>query len=614
MKVILNYLPPGNLNYPSPSLSILQSFLNQHGHTTKTIHWNILMRRIMAYYSGSDGGVLTSLFPFFAAIANEYDDAKVKNKLKSYLQTLQPYYKSTENFYSNSLEEITCMVHEIFQSELSKDKNEALLFGISAKFYQWIPGIVLAKEIKKIYPNSKIVIGGLSGRDNAAAMMKKFHDFDYAIWGEGEYPLLDLCNFIEKKSVDPAAIPRLVMREGHEIKVSKKNKSEYLDFKNYIFPDLDDFFESIAEHNIPKDLVKIMLNTVNGCRWNKCSFCCYGENKVFRERTAENIFAEIRNCFEKNGVSNFYLADNDIVGKDVARFEKLLDLLIDYRKNENPQCKIFGEMIPSRMITDDMFRKMPQAGFSTIFIGYEAISEKLLVKMNKENSFSVNIYTVKTALKYNIKPGVNIIQGTPSETEEDIVDSIDNLHFLRFFFSADNNKLAHNYSTLNLCKGARYYKNMPVEERKNFDENPVRDYLPQTFIDFDERFDFFCFARNVLKNFKLWSDFVNIEKFYRKNKFTFEIIKNESSFVYKEFFNNTPIKNIEFENPVYLEILKEADCQIVTFDGLFRGLLDKHPEMTEVDLKKYLGELKKNYLVYYNEEFSEIISVINSEK
>lgn len=314
MKVIFNCLPPANIDHPSPSFSILQSFLNHNGFDSRTIYWNLMMFPVMSYYPNSDD-ILRNLIPFLAILAEEYNDTDAKKKICTYLHTLQPRYITMENFYRNSLEEMRHTTKKIIDSELGSSKNKAAIYGISAKFYQWVPGVILAKEIKRIHPESRIVIGGLGSSNAATAFMRRFHDFDYAVWGEGEYPLLGLCDHIKNNSPNPVEIPRLVFRKNKSVKTSEHLKSKYLDFKNYIFPDVSDYFESIVANKISKEIATIMLNTVNGCRWNKCAFCSYSENKVFRERTAENIFSEIRSCHEKYGVKNFYLADNDLVGK-----------------------------------------------------------------------------------------------------------------------------------------------------------------------------------------------------------------------------------------------------------------------------------------------------------
>ena len=610
MKVIFNYLPPGNIDYPSPSMSILQSFLKHKGFEASTIYWNILMFQIMSYYTHTND-IIRNLFPFLAVIADEADDRALKNRMRSYLQTMQPYYKTKDDFYSNSLKEICNSVHQIIDDNLKNDNNETILFGISAKFFQWLPGVVLSKEIKKKYPHSKIVIGGLESRDSAIAIMQKFNDFDYVIWGEGEYPLLDLCNHLQNNSVNLVDIPRFVFRKNTTIIASKINKSEYLDFKNYIFPDNDDYFECLSANSISKDIVKIMINSVNGCRWNKCSFCSYMQNKGYRARTAENIFEEIKLCSDKYGINHYYMADNDIVGKDIERFKQLLNLLTQYKKNENSDFRIYGELIPTSMINPEVISKMSSAGFSSIYIGYESVSDSLLKKMNKENTFSDNILFVKSALKFKIRPQVYIIQGIPTETEEDIIESINNLHFLRFYLNEESGEFLHNYSPLNLYKGTRYFSKMTRDEKDNYDQNPVTNYIPRSIIGDNERFDFFSFRRNVLKNQQLWSDFVAIERYYRKSKFTYNILINDQSFTYSEFLNGKEIKSNKYNAPVYLEILKEAESKVVSFNYMLHTLSEKYSDLTADKLKEYLNELKTSYMIYHDDKFSSIISIIH---
>lgn len=613
MKVILNYLPPGRIDQPSSSLSILQSFLKHKEIDTKTIYWNILMLPLTFYYENSHE-VFRNIFPFLADIADDFNDLKVRKRLVSYLQTLKPFFKTTDNFYSNSLDEIQKSTHQLIHSELLKEGNEAVLYGISARFYQWIPGRILAKAIKQLYPTAKIVVGGLSSRGAATAMLKKNPDFDYAIWGEGEYPLLDLCNHLENNSVLLENIPRLVYRNGEEIIANKPMKSTYLDFTDYIFPDISDYFETLAANKISKENVQILIHSVCGCRWNKCSFCNYSNDKVFRERTAENIFGEIKTCSEKYGINNFYMADNEMVGKDIDRFERLLDLLIEFNRDSSRDFRIYGEMIPSSTITPAIFSKMSKAGFKFLFIGYEAITDSLLKKMKKENSFSENIYFVKQALKNNIKPQVNIIQEIPDETDDDILESINNLHFMRFFFHHGDISFAHDFMILNLYKGTEYFRKMPDDEKENYCINPFNDFIPQAFISKHEGWDFFSYRRNYLRNHSLWLDFMNIEQFYRRNKFRYTVTKDESGLTFTEYFNKDKIRNIILNNPVYYGILVETENSIPSLADLHQKLKTEYSQLTESALKELLDVLKSNYIIYCNADYSAITSVVSLDK
>ena len=77
--------------------------------------------------------------------------------------------------------------------------------------------------------------------------------------------------------------------------------------------------------------------------------------------------------------------------------------------------------------------------------------------MNKSNNFSNNLFFVKYSLKFEIDPLVNIIIGLINETKDDIQESIDNLHFLRFFYNKKETSLYHDYVTLVISRMSKYY-------------------------------------------------------------------------------------------------------------------------------------------------------------
>jgi radical SAM superfamily enzyme YgiQ (UPF0313 family) len=608
MKIIFNHLPPARIDQPSSSFSILQHFLRTKGYDSKVIYWNIRFSQTMIYY-GISHDYFRNLIPFLALLAEEFKDFKIKNLIVSYLQTIKPFYKTKPSFYTNSIDDIINQTRKVIETELTKEENEADLYGISTLFLQWIPGRLLAKMIKQKYPFSKIVIGGLSSRNAAIAMLKKVPEFDYAIWGEGEYPLLDLCRHIENKSVKLNDIQRLVYRSENEIVATKPMKWEYIDFNNYIFPDLSDYFAELDTHNIPRDSIMVLLNTIRGCRWNKCSFCTYSNNQIFRERTPENIFNEIKQCYEKYGVSYFYFSDNEMVGRDVGRFERLLDLLIDFKNRVEPRLKLFGEMIPSSDITEVIFQKMSKAGFKYLYIGYESISDTLLRKMKKENTFSENILFVKLSMLSNINLQVNIIQQIPTETEEDIIESINNLHFMRFLFHVGNMEFEHKYITLNLYKNSEYYRKLSENEIEQYTINPLVDMIPKSFISDAERWDFFSFRKQTYIN-NLWSDFLIIEQYYKKNRFTCKVTIEDNGLIYSEFINNELVKSIPFYQMWIFDILFLTEQRIENLTNLSLELNAIYPNLTLDEIIDALNILKSNYLIYFTPDFNSIISVI----
>jgi hypothetical protein len=278
-KVILNSLPPADIYNPIASLPILKSFLKHNGYEVDVKYWQLLLDSLMPINATEQPTqeTLIKLFPFYSLLSDEYNDANSKNRILSYLYAADPKYLDETEYYDEFLSDLKRKILEIINEELNKiDFNKVLLFGITSKFHQWIPGTILAKIVKEKYPHVKIVIGGFGSKDEAFEILETCRHFDFAIWGEGEYPLLELCDQLKEQKTSYEKIPRLTYREGNNIKVSTVVKSNYLDFDNYIYPDYDEYINDFPyKENITA--VRLPINSIRSCLWKKCKFCNYNQ-------------------------------------------------------------------------------------------------------------------------------------------------------------------------------------------------------------------------------------------------------------------------------------------------------------------------------------------------
>jgi len=78
-------------------------------------------------------------------------------------------------------------------------------------------------------------------------------------------------------------------------------------------------------------------------------------------------------------IHRFEFLDNDIIGEDLDRFESLLDELIKIRK-EYPNFVVIGAEIITLDLSYSTIKKMYEAGFINIQIGFESASNNLLKK------------------------------------------------------------------------------------------------------------------------------------------------------------------------------------------------------------------------------------------
>jgi len=609
-KILLNYLPPADVYTPAASLSILKSFMFQNDFDTEVKYWNFIFADVLPLEDNDE--IEAVLLPFLSILNDQHHHLIGNKRAHLFLQKLFPdNHERDTDFYLNLLEQAKVKIYEIIHQEIKKiDFNEVLLFGMSSKFYQWIPGIILSEEIKKIAPDTKIIVGGFGNKEAALEAMKVSPFFDFATWGEGEYPLLELAQQLKSESDDYEKVARLVYRKKDEITVSTLIKSDYLDFQNYMFPNYDDYYDQYPEPN-EKYKITIPINSTRSCYWNKCKFCDYNRGYKYRARTPENIVEEIEYITKRHENACFSFVDNDIFVSP-EHYEKLLDLIIASIKKYNYDYEFWAEMIPNENLNAALMKKMQIAGFSQVFIGYDGISDSLLKKMNKSNNFSNNIFFVKYAIKYGMDPLVNIIKGAIDETKEDVQEGINNLHFLRFFYGDKEISFMHDYATLVISRMTKYYSMISEEEKEKYSKNELCYLLPDHFSNHKNRFNLFRWEKPAVENEAEWEKLDDKEKFYTENAFSYKISKKGESHHYTEYLNKKEIFNIDFKAE-YWDTLKAANQKVCSFDKLFYDLQKLHPEISMKRLKEIIRDLKEIYLLYCDAELSNVITVIDAD-
>lgn len=609
MKILLNCLPPADINTPSISLSILKAFMLKNRIETNIKYWNFLWPNMEDYFETEDSEI--RLIPFLSILNDIENNNKGNRRILSLLQKIQPSFKDDNpNYYDEYLEEIKSNIYEILDSELENiDFSEISLFGITAKYNQWIPGMILAEEVKKIAPNTKIIVGGFGSKAVAMEAMKFCPYFDFANWGEGEYPLLSLMDQINSKDSCFDSVPRLIYRKKHNLTVSSTQKSKYLDFEHYIYPNFEDF---VVNHpNIEdNDKINIPINTIRSCSWSKCKFCDFNKGYKLRARSPECIVDEIESLTKQYGFTTYSFVDSDTF-INVNHFEKLLDLIINLKYVNEKDYIFWAEIIPNDQFNARIMEKMAIAGFKNIFIGYDALSDSLLRKMNKSNSFSDNIFFVKYAIKNGISPFVNVIKHTPDETEEDIQECINNLHFLRFFYNDNIIYFSHQFVDLVLSSMSKYYSILSEESRNKYYLDELSYLMPNKFSNNKERFHLFRYRNSSPNNIREWNNLMEVEEYYKTNNFSYKIQENNDVFYYTEYRNDEEIADMVFGEPEYALILKAIEGEIYSFLKLKNKLKENDFEISDARIKEVLFNLKSLYLIYYNNNFLNIVSVIH---
>lgn len=609
-KILLNWLPPASIEWPSAPLSVLKSFLEQYNYSVEIKYWNFIFHDLMSKYETKGSRDILELIPFISAIAYDLSDKNIIDKIKIVLQYHRPSSKMLGyNYFEETINSLRQDVIKTIDTEIDTIliKNY-LLIGFSARYSQWIPSKIISDILKRKCPEIKIVIGGFGNKDEATTILENNISYDFAIWGEGEIALLELTNKLENRKDDFNTIAGLVYRSQSNIIASDQKQKKYADLCTLKFSNYNDYFEQLKNFNFKLEIL-LPIEGSRGCHWRKCKFCFLNEGYRYRIKDATKVISELKFLYEKHNVSKFMFLDNDLIGTNIENYEKLVDELTNFKRNICPNFEIrLAEIIPFKL-RSEAIKKMARAGFMEVQLGWEATCDSLLINMNKKSRFASNILFAKWAIHYGIKVnGANIITGIINESDEDIIESINNLHYLRFFLS-QKEYFDHELNPLAISMSSLYYKMIPDEELPNWNVNVLEYLLPKEFYNPHKRFITFSFSKNT-KN-ELWRFFEEINKHYKEQKYYYRLLENGNNINYEEYYNGELINSFSLTEPVYWEVLKLSNYEVTSINSLLAGLSDKGFNLTQREVIEVINNLKNGYMLYSNSDYTEIVGVIN---
>ena len=151
---------------------------------------------------------------------------------------------------------------------------------------------------------------------------------------------------------------------------------------------------------------------------------------------------------------------------------------------------------------------------------------------------------------------------------------------------------------------------MDNEEREKYDIDDVTYLMPDYFSNNEDRFHLFRYERNVKSNITEWEKLIEIEEYYKNNKFSYKIQENKGRIYYTEYINDTEIENIVFGELEYGSILNILEEKVSSFTEAYSAMRKIYPKISERRVQEVLSHLKEAYLVYFNSEFSNIVSII----
>ena len=284
------------------------------------------------------------------------------------------------------------------------------IFAFSVLTAAFKESILLSLELRKRYPNSIIVFGGIHPTAMPDEVLSYSH-IDIVIRGEGERPLAELYRCIKNRR-DYSHINGLSYREKGKV-VNNPVSAEV--------EALDSYPRFPYEIFDPTKYDLGFVASSRGCPY-RCIFCSnrITTGRKYRYHSSAKIADDLELLYKKYGKKNvLFLDDNFLVSK-----ERVYDLIDEIKKRGLHKVMIFNFQARGDNVTYPLLKDLYDAGFRSIFFGIETASERIMKTIKKDETVAQCIEAVRMAKETGFHVSATFIYGLPGETHKDRNDAL----------------------------------------------------------------------------------------------------------------------------------------------------------------------------------------------
>jgi anaerobic magnesium-protoporphyrin IX monomethyl ester cyclase len=306
--------------------------------------------------------------------------------------------------------------------QIKSEINDTMAIGLSVMTQQVPSALGISKMVRDISPGLPIIWGGvhptLYPRQVASSGL-----VDFAVHGEGEITAVELLKHLTVGNREPSGIRGIAYKSGdspNNVVITPARELLNMD-------ELPQLEWGLLEYITPiKDIIKIseltgrglLIQTTRGCPWH-CTFCINSilKNK-YRYRSLNLVMEDIRQVIEL-GVNRITFMDEDFFANR-KRARTFADMVrekgLNFKWYANARADYFGRDYLSR----EFLAELKQIGLSTIGLGFESGSERILKKLRKEITCQDTIKTAERLDEAGIGGEFSCMMGLPDEYEDDM--------------------------------------------------------------------------------------------------------------------------------------------------------------------------------------------------
>ena len=281
----------------------------------------------------------------------------------------------------------------------------------------------VVKEARKTNSKAKIIVGGPFASWHPAECLSMGADF--VVIGEGEETITELVNAIEK-NLPIKDILGIAYREKGKT-VSNVRRPFTMNLDKLSFParhliPMEKYFEASKTYKYSRGQSMsgrtVSVITSRGCPFN-CVFCSAFilSGKTWRNRSAENVVKEIKECVERYNVTDIYFEDENM-SLNRERMEEICDMIVKEKLNLNLHA---GQGLRADTLDKHILVKMKTAGFKSITVAPETGSQRVMDEIiDKRIKLTKIEEVIRNCKKIGIQTSCFFVIGMPGETKEEL--------------------------------------------------------------------------------------------------------------------------------------------------------------------------------------------------
>lgn len=350
--------------------------------------------------------------------------------------------------------------------------RDADVVGLSLSFQVRAPEYLeLARALKRDRPMRPVIAGGHFATCAASELLRDNPALDLIVQHEAERSLVELADLGPQMMARAKEVAGVVYREGDEIHGSPlRRANDELD----ALPLPDRVGPSRLIGGVPT----AYLMGSRGCIRN-CDYCCIttlhrlAPGARFRQRSPENVVAELAELYYRRGVRQFVFHDDNFL---VPNPERNLERIGQYeRAIAEAGLRDIGLVL--KCGPQDLDRaslaKLKEMGLIRIFLGIESGSQCGLDSIGRRQTPVDTERAVSLCEEFDVSSQYTMIIFNPDATLESMLADLDFVE-------------RHPAHPLNYCR-AEIYAGTPLEQRMLESGRSLGTYMARTYQYADER-------------------------------------------------------------------------------------------------------------------------------